>query len=80
MQIVDGIAEGQVSVSIYKNGEFTGLRNVFSASESGVKKDYDTQAKEIVTFIPGDVISAHVETSDDVSWDDVITMAKIELK
>jgi len=78
VKIIDDF-DGEVIVSVYKNGEFTGLRNVFDAS-SGIKKDYDTQAKDIVSFEPGDVISVAVEAPSRLSWEDVITIVKLELK
>jgi hypothetical protein len=73
-----GSSGEELTVSIYKNGEFTGIRNTFDAQE-GVSKDYDTQSEGIVNFVPGDVISVSVESSADVNWDDVITMVKLEL-
>lgn len=72
--------EGNVHVIIYKNGESTGLRNTFDASKSGIEKDYDSQSPDVVIFVPGDIISVVVEAPESISWDDVITMVKVELK
>jgi len=66
---------GQIEIVIYKNGEPIGFGNTISTSVAGIKKDYDVQSKGVVSFEPGDVISAYVNV--DGSARDVITLVEI---
>jgi hypothetical protein len=79
IEIVHAVDGGRLDVVIYKNGEATGLRNLIDASESGVKKDYDSQSAGIVTFVQGDVISVVVESHGNIAWKDDITLIKLEI-
>lgn len=74
LEIVSGI--GEVRIIVYKNGEEIMFGNLIDASSIGVKKDYDVQSKDTVTFEPGDVISVYVN-GEGVVWKDVITMVEI---
>ncbi len=67
--------DGQVEIIIYKNGEPIGFGNTFNSDTTGIKKDYDTQSKGVVTFEPGDVISAYAKVNGSVR--DVITLVEI---
>ena len=42
-----------------------------------MKKDYDVQSKEIVSFQAGDVISVVVKKTGEISWRDVINIVEI---
>lgn len=77
LEVVNAIESGELRITIYKNGKAINFGNELSASLSGVKKDYDVQSKDVVTFEPGDVVSVKVETQDDIVWEDVITMIEI---
>ncbi len=70
---------GKVEVIVLKNGKPISFGNTIDTSSIGVKKDHDVQSKGVVTFKPGDVISAYVSvsSSDGVSWRDVITLIEI---
>ena len=68
--------EGQIEIRIYKNGESIGFGNTLSA-DLGVKKDYDIQSKDVVTFEPGDVISVYINAPEGIVWKDVITLVEI---
>ena len=68
---------GQVDIIILKNGQPINFGNTISADSLGVQKDYDVEAKEIVNFRAGDVISVITQKTGDVSWRDVITMVEI---
>ncbi len=67
----------EVEIIIYKNGEPIRFGNTIEASSVGIKKDYDIQSKNVVTFEPGDVISAYVSSDDGISVKSVITMVEI---
>jgi len=68
---------GQIEVIVLKNGQPISFGNTISTDALGVKKDYDVQAKNIVSFSAGDVISVLVKETGDVSWRDVITLIEI---
>lgn len=68
---------GQIEIIILKNGEQINFGNTISTDSLGVKKDYDVQAKEIVGFQAGDVISVVSKKTGDVAWRDVITIVEI---
>ena len=76
IQAIPGQA-GQIEIIILKNGQPISFGNTLSAETIGVKKDYDVQAKEIVSFQAGDVVSVLVKKTGDVSWRDVITIVEI---
>ncbi len=67
---------GEIEIIVYRNGEQVGFGNSF-ANPSGIVKDYDVQSKDIVTFEPGDVISAYAKSNGDVAWKDAITLVEI---
>lgn len=69
--------DGQVDIVIYKNGEAINFGSSLDTSDSGAQKDYDVQSKGVVTFEPGDVISAYARGVGDIEWKDVITMVEI---
>ena len=68
---------GQIEIIVLKNGKPISFGNTLSADSLGVKKDYDVQAKEIVDFQAGDVISVVAKKTGDVAWRDVITIVEI---
>ncbi len=68
---------GQIEIIVLKNGEPINFGNTISTDSLGVKKDYDVQAKDIVNFKSGDVISVVAKKTGDVAWRDVITMIEI---
>ena len=68
---------GSLEIIIYKNGEKVSFGNTFSTEISGVKKDYDVQARDTVTFNAGDVVSVYVLSGEGVVWGDVTTMVEI---
>lgn len=70
-------AGGQVNIIIYKNGNPVGFGNTLIATSNGVKTDHDTQSEGIITFAPGDVISAYADQQGNIDWSDVITLIEI---
>ena len=76
LEIIQG-NPGQIDIIVLRNGEMIGFGNTFSTDSIGVKKDYDVQAKEVVNFEAGDVISVVVRKTGYVSWRDVITLIEI---
>lgn len=68
---------GEIELTIYKNGEEIGFRNSFVIEGEGVEKDYDSQSFGIVNFEAGDVISVYAKASGNVSWKDTITLIEI---
>lgn len=68
---------GQIEIIVLKNGEPINFGNTISTDSLGVKKDYDVQAREIVGFQAGDVISVVARKTGDVVWRDVITIVEI---
>jgi hypothetical protein len=69
---------GDIEIIVYRNGEPIGFGNIFSTESLGVKKDYNVQSKDIVTFKAGDVISVYLKANGiDIVWGDVITMIEI---
>lgn len=71
-----------IEIIIYKNGEAISFSNEIYTSSKGVGKDHDIQSNGIVTFKPGDVISAYAKASDgsSVKFKSVITMVEITTK
>ncbi|HUW43548.1 MAG TPA: hypothetical protein VMV95_01125 [Bacillota bacterium] len=70
--------QGEIEIIVYRNGEPIGFGNVFSTASPGIKKDYNIQSKDIVTFKAGDVISVYLKANGTgVVWGDVITMIEI---
>jgi len=67
--------QGQAEIIIYKNGRPIGFGNTMNLDIAGVKKDYDVQSRGVVSFEPGDVISAYVKV--DGLLKDVITLVEI---
>ena len=76
LEIIQGNA-GQIEIIVLKNGEPISFGNTISTDSLGVKKDYDVQAREIVGFQAGDVISVVARKTGDVAWRDVITIVEI---
>ena len=68
---------GNIEIILYKNGQAIQFGNSFVIDSAGMNKDYDIQSKETVTFEAGDTISAYIQSSDGVSWKDVITLVEI---
>lgn len=73
---------GQIEIIVLKNGEPISFGNTFSTdpcitTDPCIKKDYDVQAKEIISFQAGDVISVVARKTGDVAWRDVITIVEI---
>ncbi len=75
LEILEG--SGNLEIIIYKNGEPIQFGNSFVADSASVKKDYDVQSKDTVSFEPGDIISLYVKTSEGVIWKDVTTLMEI---
>lgn len=80
LRIVNSSSSNEMSVIVYKNGEAIVFGNDFDASGSGSQKDHDIQSNGVVTFQPGDIISAYVDAPSDASWDNVITLIEITTK
>lgn len=68
---------GQVEIIVLKNGEPISFGNTLNTEAIGIKKDYDVQAKDTVSFRAGDVISVAAKGTGSVSWQDVITIVEI---
>lgn len=68
---------GQIEIIVLKNGQAVSFGNTFSTDALGIKKDYDVQARDIVNFRAGDVVSVVAKKSGDVAWRDVITIVEI---
>ncbi len=79
LEIVNADVNGKIEITIYKNGENTGLTNIIDTSSKGAVKDFDKQSKGIVTFEAGDVISVHLSVGGDVEYKQVINLVKVEL-
>ncbi len=79
LEIVKSNSEGvsKVEIIVLKNGEPIRFGNTLDASSLGVKKDHDVQSKDVVTFRPGDVISAYAQTSSGVGFKDSIVLVEI---
>lgn len=77
LDVLKASSSGEIEVIIYKNGEPIRFDNKIDASSVDIKKDYDVQSNDVVTFEPGDVISAYVQAQGNVAWQDVITMVEI---
>lgn len=67
---------GPIEVIIYLNGEEAGFRNSIDTSLTGIKKDYAIQSRGVVTFKPGDVISAYAN-SNGAKFKDAVTLIEI---
>jgi len=68
-----------IEITIYKNGEEVGFRNIISTDSVGSKKDYDIQAVGNLEFEAGDLISVYLtaDAESGVVWKDVITLVEI---
>ncbi len=75
LEVMEG--NGNIEIIIYKNGEPVSFGNTFVADSAGVKKDYDIQSKDTVSFEPGDTISLYAKSSDGIAFRDVITLVEI---
>jgi hypothetical protein len=75
LDITQSSEQGPVEIIIYKNGVPIGFGNAVNSDIVGIKKDYDVQSKGVVSFEPGDVISAYVKVNGSVK--DVITLIEI---
>lgn len=75
LEVINGEDGEMIEIIIYKNGKAINFGNELSASD--VQKDYDVQSTGVVTFAAGDTISVYAESSEGVSWKDVITMVEI---
>ncbi|OGJ12435.1 hypothetical protein A3K82_02750 [Candidatus Pacearchaeota archaeon RBG_19FT_COMBO_34_9] len=75
LEVLEG--NGNIEIVIYRNGEQVQFGNSFVADLAGVKKDYDVQSKDTVSFEPGDVISLYAKSSDGIALKDVITLLEI---
>jgi hypothetical protein len=75
LNVTSSVEEGQAEIVIYKNGKPIGFGNTINLNNLGIKKDYDVQSRGVVTFEPGDSISAYVKV--DGSLRDVITLVEI---
>ena len=70
-------AGSEIKIVVVKNGEAISFGNSLDADSNGVKVDYDVQSNEVVTFVPGDVISVYLEDSNGAKYKNVITMLEI---
>jgi len=77
LEVVNATEGKEIEVLVYKNDELSRFSNVIYTSLDGLEKDYDIQSKGVVSFNPGDVISIYVNTDDNVSYKNVITMLEI---
>lgn len=78
LEVIQPSEQEEIEIIIYKNGKPVGFGNTLSSNSVGLKKDYDVQSRGVVSFEPGDVISAYVRT--DGSLKDVITLVEITTK
>jgi hypothetical protein len=77
LEITDSENFGKAEIIIYRNGQKIGFRNIFSTSSSGIKKDYDIQSRDIVTFNQGDIISVYAKLTGESAIKDIITGVEI---
>ncbi|MEX0920654.1 MAG: hypothetical protein WDZ62_00090 [Candidatus Pacearchaeota archaeon] len=77
LEIIDSTSQGEIKIIVYVNGKEVSFGNRLSTESSGVKKDYDSMSKGVVTFNEGDVISVEVEGSTSSSWGDITTLIEI---
>ncbi len=78
LEVIEG--SGEISVTLYKNGEAIGFKNHFiiESEEPGkIMIDRDIQSSGTVTFEQTDVISMYVESTGNVVWRDVITQVEL---
>lgn len=75
LEVLEG--EGELEIIIYKNGNPIQFGNSFFVDSNGVKKDYDIQSEDTVTFQAGDVISLYIQETGEISWKDVISLLEI---
>ncbi|MBI5803180.1 hypothetical protein HY448_00660 [Candidatus Pacearchaeota archaeon] len=75
LQVISG--EGKIQIVIIKNGEAVGFENSIEVPSSGLKTDYDIQSREVTTFRAGDVISAYLVVTGDVTWKDSTSIIEI---
>ncbi len=75
LEVIQG--SGEIQIIIYKNNERIGFGNLVDISDSGIKKDYDIQSRDIVEFEPGDTISVYVNVQGEITWKDAITVIEI---
>ena len=84
LDVINSSSSAVIEVIIYKNGKAISFGNSLEAGEVGLQKDYDIQSNGVVTFEPGDVISAYIIVVDSesgkVSFKSVITMVEITTK
>ncbi len=66
-----------IEIIIYKNGEAISFSNTILLESVGIKKDSDVQSNGVVTFEPGDLISAYVKIEGSSSLRDIITLVEI---
>jgi len=77
LEVIKGL--GEIEIIIYKNKKEVGFRNVISVTEVGIKKDYDIQSEEIVTFEAGDTISIYLKTNGDITLTDITTLIELSI-
>ncbi len=77
LEILKSASGEGAEIIIYKNGKNTDFENFIPASSTGVKIDYDTQSKGILTFNPGDVISVYLKLGDGLSASNIATSIEI---
>jgi hypothetical protein len=75
LNVTSFVEGGQAEIIIYKNGKPIGFGNTINLNNLGIKKDYDVQSRGVVSFEPGDLISAYVKI--DGSLRDIITLVEI---
>jgi len=68
--------EGKLYIRVYKNGKDTGFGNLISSYDSK-KIDFDTQSEEVLSYIPGDIISVYVEINGNIKWGNSVTSVEI---
>ena len=68
---------GIIDIIIYKNGEAISFGNTLESAKD-IQKDYDVQSKGVVTFEPGDTISAQaISSNSGTTFKNVITIVEI---
>ncbi len=78
LEVLNNATEN-IEITIYKNGEEVGFRNIINTDSVGSKKDYDIQATENLEFEAGDLISVYLiaDAESGVVWKDAITLVEI---
>ena len=78
LEAIEG--EGEIEIIIYKNQKEVGFRNLILIEDLGVKKDYDIQSENTVTFEAGDTISVYLNANGDLTITDITTLIELSVQ